>query len=132
MDWSAVADDFHPTGSVYHSPLFGELHGGDAIRGWLTDVMPKLGNLVLEPLGPQLDDGSASVAEWQLMAIQPDGSRVFLTRGTSVRRRTNGQVTYAADYFDTASLTDPELQTAAASAGWTLSPDDIARHMSAG
>ena len=129
VDFSADADEFHPTDSVYHDPIFGEIRGREAIRSWLTDIMGKAGNLVFEPLGPQLDDGTTSVQEWQQMAIQPDGSRVFMTRGTSVRRRDgDGLIVYAFDYFDTASLMDPDVQTAAIAAGSTITADDIARY----
>jgi hypothetical protein len=129
VDFSADADEFHPTDSVYHDPIFGEIRGREAIRAWLVDIMGKVGNIVFEPLGPQLDDGTTSVQEWQQMAIQPDGSRVFMTRGTSVRRRdAGGLVVYAADYFDTASLMDPDVQAAAIAAGSTITADDIARY----
>jgi hypothetical protein len=129
VDFSADADEFHPTDSVYHDPIFGEIRGREAIRTWLVDIMGKVGNIVFEPLGPQLDDGTTSVQEWQQMAIQPDGSRVFMTRGTSVRRRdAGGLVVYAADYFDTASLMDPDVQAAAIAAGSTITADDIARY----
>lgn len=128
VDWDAAADEFHPTDSVYHDPIFGQVRGRDAIRTWLGDVMPKAGDLVFEPLGPQLDDGTTSVQEWQQMAVQPDGSRVFMTRGTSVRRRRDGLVVYAADYFDTASIMDSEVQAAGLASGATLTADDIARH----
>lgn len=130
IDFAALADEFHETDSVYHDPIFGEIRGRASIREWLVDVMGKVGNVVFEPLGPELDDGTTSVQEWQQMALQPDGSRVFMTRGTSVRRRTDGEVTYAADYFDTASLMDPAIQSAALAAGSTLTADDIARHRS--
>jgi hypothetical protein len=128
VDFAALAEDFHPIDSVYHDPIFGEIRGREAIRAWLGDVMGKVGNIVFEPLGPRLDDGNTSVEEWQQMAIQPDGSRVFMTRGTSVRRRRDGFVVYAADYFDTAPLSDPEIRAAGIAAGATLTPDDIARH----
>lgn len=128
VDFDAVADEFHPTDSVYHDPIFGEIRGREPIRAWLTDVMAKVGDVVFEPLGPLLDDGSTSVQEWQQMAVQPDGSRVFMTRGTSVRRRRDDLVTYAADYFDTAPLMDPDVQAAAVAAGSALTADDIARH----
>jgi len=128
IDFSADAERFHPTDSVYHDPIFGEIRGREAIRAWLVDIMGKVGNVVFEPLGPLLDDGNTSVQEWQQMAVQPDGSRVFMTRGTSVRRRVDGVITYAADYFDTASLMDPDIQAAAVAAGSTLTADDIARY----
>ncbi len=129
FDFGADADEFHPTDSVYHDPIFGAIRGREAIRAWLTDIMGKVGDMVFEPLGPMLDDGATSVQEWQQMAIQPDGSRVFLARGTSVRRRgADGLLTYAADYFDTASLMDPGVQAAASAAGSTITADDIARY----
>jgi hypothetical protein len=131
VDFSADADEFHPTDSVYHDPIFGEIRGREAIRTWLVDIMGKVGNTVFEPLGPRLDDGTTSVQEWQQVAVQPDGSRVFMTRGTSVRRRdADGLVVYAADYFDTASLMDPDVQAAAIAAGSTITADDIARYRS--
>ena len=66
------------------------------------------------------------------MAVQPDGSRVFMTRGTSVRRRdADGLVVYAADYFDTASLTDPDVMAAAVAAGSAITADDVARYRTA-
>lgn len=129
IDFDADADTFHPTDSVYHDPIFGEIRGREAIRAWLTDVMGKVGEVVFEPLGPQLDDGTVTVQEWQQMAVRPDGDRVFMTRGTSVRRRgVDGLVVYAADYFDTTSLMDPDIQAAAIAAGSTLTADDVARY----
>jgi len=130
VDWDAMAEEFHPTDSVYLDPIFGEVRGREAIRAWLGDVMPKVGDVVFEPLGPMLDDGTTSVQEWQQMAVQPDGSRVFMTRGTSVRRRRDGSIVYAADYFDTASLFDPAVQAASVAAGATMTAHDIARHRS--
>jgi hypothetical protein len=132
VDWDAMADEFHPTDSVYLDPIFGEVRGRDAIREWLSDIMPKAGDLVFEPLGPVLDDGSTSVQEWQQMAVQPDGSRVFMTRGTSVRRRRDGVIVYAIDYFDTASIMDPGVQAAGLASGATMTADDIARYRIAG
>lgn len=132
MDFDAFAGEFHPTESVYHDPIFGEIRGREAIRRWLTDVMSKVGDIVFEPLGPDLDDGTTAVQEWQQMAVQPDGARVFMTRGTSVRRRRDGLIIEAADYFDTASLLDPEIQAAAHAAGSTITADDIVRHRSVG
>jgi hypothetical protein len=128
LDFDEIAEEFHPTDSVYHDPLVGEVRGREAIRAWLTNVMSKVGDVVYEPLGPRLDDGHTSVQEWQQMAVQPDGSRVFMTRGTSVRRREDGLVVYAADYFDTASLIEPEIQAAARVAGSTITEDDLAGH----
>ena len=128
IDFAARADTFHPTDSVYHDPIFGEIRGREAIGAWLTDVGPKIGDVVFEPLGPRLDDGTTSVQEWQQMAVRPDGARVFLTRGTSVRRRSGGQIVYAADYYDTASLADPDVEATARAAGRNITADDVARH----
>lgn len=128
VDFAATADEFHPTDSVYHDPIFGAVRGRDAIRAWLSDVMGKVGNVVFEPLGPLLDDGATSVQEWQQMAVLPDGQRVFMTRGTSVRRSCDGYIVYAADYFDTASLFDHEIIAASSAAGSTIGPEDILRH----
>lgn len=128
IDVDEFADTFHPTDSVYLDPIFGEIHGRESIRAWLADVMGKVGDVVFEPLGPLLDDGTTTVQEWQQMAVQSDGSRVFMTRGTSVRRRRDGLVVYAADYFDTASLMDPGVMSASLAAGATLTPADIERY----
>ena len=128
IDFAALGAAFHPTDSVFHDPVVGELRGRHAISAWLTDLGPKMGDVVFEPLGPRLDDGSTSVQEWRQMAVRPDGSRVFMTRGTSVRRRDGGQIVYAADYFDTASLADPDIQAAARAAGASVTADDVARH----
>jgi hypothetical protein len=119
FDADTMAAKFHPTDSVYHDPMVGEVHGRDAIRTWLANELPKMGNVVFEPLGPRLDNGAVSVQEWQQIAELPGGERVFMTRGTSVRRMRDGQVIYAADYYDTASLADPDVRAAAAAAGAT-------------
>jgi limonene-1,2-epoxide hydrolase len=129
-DYAATADDFHPTASVYHDPIFGEIRGREAIRSWLDDIMAKVGNVVFEPLGPELGDGSTSVQEWQQMAVAPDGMRTFMTRGTSVRRRVDGQIVYAADYFDTAPFLDADVQAASHAAGSTVTLDDVLRYRS--
>ena len=102
----AVSDLFHPTESVFLDPRVGEIHGQAAITALLADVVGKVGNIAFEPLGPRLFDGATSVHEWKQMAILPDGNRVTMLRGTSVRRFSEGWVVYAADYFDTASLDD--------------------------
>ena len=104
--------------------------GRDAIGAWLADLGPKRGNVVFEPLGPRLGDGTTSVQEWQQMAVQPDQRRVFMTRGTSVRRRQDGHIVYAADYYDTAPLSDPDIAAAAHAAGFNVTANDIARHAS--
>lgn len=120
IDVDAIADRFHPTDAVYHDPVAGQLLGRDAVRSWLRETTANAGHVVFEPLGPRLDDGEVSVQEWQQMAVLPSGDRSFVTRGTSVRRTRGGEVVYAADYYDTASLNDPDVLTARAAAGATL------------
>lgn len=127
-DMGLFADLCHPTDSVYLDPIFGEVRGQAAIRAWLTDVMGKVGAIVFDPVGPVLFDGATSVQEWVQVAVQPDGRRVPMTRGTSVRRYADGWLVYAADYFDTAPFADPDIQAAGVAAGSTLTPADIARH----
>ena len=127
-DFELMSDLFHPTDSVYIDPLFGEFHGQAAIRAWLTDIMPRAGALAFEPLGKPLFDGTTSVLEWKQMAVAPDGTRTMMLRGTSVRRYAEGWVVYAADYFDTAPLADPDIAAAAVAAGSTISSADIMRY----
>lgn len=127
VDFEADCRRFHPTDSEYHDPIFGTFRGRDEITAWLLDVMPKCGDIVFEPLGPIFDDGEVFVQEWLQKAIVPNGGRVEMTRGTSVRRYRDGFVVYAADYFDTAPLSKPEVFAAAAACGSTLSLEDIMR-----
>ena len=127
-DFDLMSDLFHPTDSVYIDPIFGEFRGQDEIRGWLTDIMPRAGALAFEPLGAALFDGSTSVLEWKQMAVAADGTRTMMLRGTSVRRYADGWVVYAADYFDTAPLADPDIQAAGVAAGSTITGADIVRY----
>lgn len=127
VDFEADCRRFHETDSEYHDPIFGTFRGRDEITAWLLDVMPKCGDIVFEPLGPIFDDGEVFVQEWVQKAIVPNGGRVEMTRGTSVRRYRDGAVVYAADYFDTAPLSKPDVLAAAAACGSTLSLDDIMR-----
>lgn len=127
VDFEADCRRFHPTDSEYHDPIFGTFRGREEITAWLLDVMPKCGDIVFEPLGPVFDDGEVFVQEWLQKAIIPGGARVEMTRGTSVRRYRDGAVVYAADYFDTAPLSKPDVLAAAAACGSTLSLDDIMR-----
>ncbi len=127
-DFDLMSDLFHPTDSVYIDPLFGEFHGQAAIRGWLTDIMPRAGSLAFEPLGPALFDGHTSVLEWKQMAVGPDGTRTMMLRGTSVRRYRAGWIVYAADYFDTAPLGDEAIRAAGLAAGATITADDILKY----
>lgn len=89
------------------------MHGQAAIAALLAEVAPGVGAVVFEPLGPRSFDGTTSVQEWQQMAVLPDGNRVMLLRGTSVRRFVDGWAVYSADYFDTAALDDDEVREAA-------------------
>ena len=68
--------------------------------------------------------------EWKQMAIAPDGTRTMMLRGTSVRRCRDGWVVYAADYFDTAPLADPDIQAAGIASGATITADDIIKYRS--
>ena len=92
--------------------------------------MGKVGNVVFEPeLACNSTTEPTSVQEWQQMAIQPDSSRTFMTRGTSVRRRgADGLLTYAADYFDSGIADGPRRAGRGAAAGLTVAADDIARY----
>ena len=129
-DFDLQSDLFHPTDSIYIDPLFGEFRGQAAIREWLTDIMPRAGALAFEPLGKPLFDGTTSVLEWKQMAIAPDGTRTMMLRGTSVRRHADGWIVYAADYFDTAPLGDPDIQAAAMASGGTITAADVIKYRS--
>ena len=71
IDFAALGAAFHPTDSVLHDPVVGELHDRDTISASLPTSAPRCGDVVYEPLGPRLDDGSTSVQEWQQMAVDP-------------------------------------------------------------
>ena len=73
-------------------------------------------------------DGTTSVREWKQLAVPPDGNKVMMVRGTSVRRFADGWLVYAADYFDTAPMGDPEIQAASHAAGSTITEPDILKH----
>jgi hypothetical protein len=119
----------HPD-ATYLDPLFGEFTGRTAIRAWLGDVMPKVGNVRFDTIGPTLFNGSCSAVEWVQMGIGPNGVAHPMMRGTSVRRYADGWLTYAADYFDTAMLADPRIVDAGRIAGSTLTAADLARYRS--
>ncbi|MEN3953115.1 nuclear transport factor 2 family protein [Iodidimonas sp. SYSU 1G8] len=128
-DYYAVTSDLmHPTDAVYIDPIFGEVRGQQAIRDWLGDIMAKVGHIEFEPLRAPIFDGDVSYSEWRQVAVLPDGKRVVMTRGASVRRYKDGWIVYAADYFDTAPFLDPEIQAASEAAGSTITLDDIKRH----
>lgn len=127
-DMDVLSALMHPTDSVYLDPLFGDFAGRQDIHTWLTGIMTKIGDIRFDPVGPILFDGTTSVEERLQVAVQPDGTRVPMIRGTSVRRIADGWITYAADYFDTAPLADPSIVAAGVAAGSTITAEDIARH----
>lgn len=91
---------FHPTESVYFDPVAGELRGQETITGWLAGAVAATADARFEALGPLLSDGTTTVQEWRQVAAEPGAP----LRGTSVRRFADGQVVYAADYYDTAHV----------------------------
>ena len=92
------------------------------------DIMPRVGNIEFVPVGPELNDGSVYLQEWVQTAVTSTGKRVPMTRGTSVRRYRDGSTVYAADYFDIATLTRPEVLAASNDCGSTITTDDIMRY----
>ena len=128
MDFNLVADMMHPTDSVYIDPIFGRFEGQDSIRAWYTDIMGKVGNIQFEPIAKPVWNGETSLQMWRQMAVLPDGSKVEMTWGFSVRTFKDGWITYAADYFDTAPLQKPDVQAAAAQIGSAITLEDIMRY----
>jgi hypothetical protein len=128
MDFELMADMMHPTDAVYIDPIFGNFKGQDAIREWYTDIMGKMGNIVFEPIAQPVWDGENSLQMWRQMAVQPNGSKVEMTWGYSVRKFKDGWLTYAADYFDTFPLQNPDVQAAGMAAGSTISMEDIMKY----
>lgn len=129
--YSLIADMMHPTDSVYIDPMFGEIKGQDNIRAWLDDVMPKMGNMLFEPIAQRVWNGETSLQMFRQMAVQPDGSKTEVTWGFAVRKYKDGWLVYAADYYDVTPLTLPEIGAAAAAAGWTLTEADIMKYRAA-
>ena len=128
VDFDADCEQFHPTDSVYHDPIFGVFHGRDEIKSWIMDIMPRVGNIEFMPVGPELNNGKTYLQEWVQVAVTSGGDRVPMFRGTSVRRYRDGFTVYAADYFDTASLMDPEVMAASAKCGSSLTAADIMKY----
>lgn len=128
MDPQLVADMMHPTNSIYIDPIFGRFEGQDAIRAWYTDVMGKMGTLGFESLAPIVWDGTTSLQMWRQYAPGENGERVNMMWGFSLRRFSDGWITYAADYFDTAGLADPAVQAAGIASGSTITAEDIMRY----
>jgi hypothetical protein len=123
-----LADMLHPSASVFIDPVFGRLEGQQAVRDWLVDIQPKKGELTLEPIAETWWDGNTSVQQWKQMAVLPDGSKVEMTWGASVRRFKDGWLVYCADYYDAFSLQRPAVIAASQSAGSTLTLEDVARY----
>lgn len=133
-DFDIICDLMHPTDSLYVDPIFGHFRGQAVIRQWLTDIMGKVGKATYLPIGTALlsatgISGGVSFQEWQQVAPLPDGRKIPMTRGASVRRFAGGWMTYAADYFDTAPMLDPEVQAASKAAGSTVTIEDVLRYV---
>jgi hypothetical protein len=106
-EFGLIADMMHPTDSVYIDPVFGRFEGQRAIRGWLTDIMGKMGAISFEPISDILWNGDTSVQLWKQVANVPGAEPVEMSWGASVRRFRDGWLHYAADYFDAYSLQKP-------------------------
>lgn len=128
-DFDIICDLMHPTESLYVDPIFGHFRGQAVIRQWLTDIMGKVGKATYVPVGAALLSDGVSFQEWQQVAPLPDGREIPMTRGASVRRFEGGWMTYAADYFDTAPMLDPEVQAASKAAGSTVTIEDVLRYV---
>ncbi len=96
LDVDVVGSLFHPTDSHLHEPA-DVFVGADAIGIHLRERQASRSDLNLELVGPALFNGSCTAFEWVATA----GSRSV--RGTSVCRYADGLITYAADYYDTAT-----------------------------
>jgi hypothetical protein len=127
-NFHVVADLMHPTDSVYIDPIFGRFEGQAAIRGWMTDVMSKMGAIDFDPISEILWNGETSVQLWKQVAVQPDGERIEMAWGASVRRFKDGWLVHCADYFDAFSMQEPEVQAAGIAAGSTITLEDILRY----
>jgi hypothetical protein len=127
-NWNLMADLMHPTDSVYIDPIFGRFEGQQAIRGWLTDIMDKIGGVDFEPISEIDWNGETSLQLWKQLAKTPDGKQQEMAWGASVRQFKDGWLVYSADYFDTISLQKPEVQAAGQAAGSSITMDDILRY----
>jgi hypothetical protein len=127
-NWNLMSDLMHPTDSVYIDPIFGRFEGQQAIRGWMTDIMGKIGNIDFEPISEIYWNGETSLQLWKQVANTPDGKQQEMSWGGSVRQFKGGWLVYCADYFDTISLQEPEVQAAGQAAGSTITLDDIIRY----
>jgi ketosteroid isomerase-like protein len=127
-NWNLMADLMHPTDSVYIDPIFGRFEGQKAIRGWMTDIMGKIGDIDFEPISEIYWNGETSLQLWKQVANTPDGEQQEMSWGASVRQFKDGWLVYCADYFDAISLQKPEVQAAGQAAGSTITVEDIIRY----
>jgi len=127
-NWNLMADLMHPTDSVYIDPIFGRFEGQQAIRGWMTDIMGKIGDIDFEPISEIDWNGETSLQLWKQVANTRDGKQQEMTWGASVRQFKDGWLVYCADYFDTIPLQKPEVQAAGQGAGSTITMEDILRY----
>jgi hypothetical protein len=128
MDPQLVADMMHPTDSVYIDPLFGRFEGQADIRAWYTDIMNKVGDIKFEALAPIAWNGTSSLQMWRQYAQISATERVNIAWGFSVRRFKDGWITYAADYFDTARMSEADVQAASKIIGSRIAAEDIMRY----
>jgi hypothetical protein len=128
-DFDVICDLMHPTEALYVDPIFGTFRGQARIRGWLTDIMGKVGKATYVAQGAALLADGVSFQEWRQVAPLPGGGEIVMSRGASVRRFADGWMTYAADYFDTAPMYDPEVQAASKAAGSTVTAEDVLRYL---
>ena len=96
LDPDVVGPLWHPTESSLHEPT-AEYAGRDQISAHLGKRREARTSITLEQVGPPLFNGSCTTFEWVATAPGREG-----VRGTSVCRYTDGLITYAADYYDTA------------------------------
>ncbi len=96
LDPDVVGPLWHPDQSRLHEPT-AAYSGRDEINAHLGARRARRTTITLEQVGPPLFNGSCTSFEW--VATAPGAPSV---RGTSVCRYTDGLITYAADYFDTA------------------------------
>jgi len=132
MDFNLVADMMHPTDSVYIDPIFGRFEGQDAIRAWYTDIMGKVGDIRFEPLSKTIWNGETSLHMFRQYAEPVAGEKIEMVWGFSVRKYRDGWIVYAADYFDTASMANPAMQSVGEAIGSSITLEDIMKYRAPG
>lgn len=100
-DPAVIAELMHPTNSVQIDPVAGELSGQAAIGDFLQQSRAGTGTVRFDHVGSALFNGSCTTVEWVATNATDPTSRPPM-RGTSIRRYSDGFITYAADYYDTA------------------------------